>query len=445
MNKTPRLLLTLIALGAAALLIVLQFQRLLNDRSILQIDDFVEYWAAGQLNAQGKNPYDPDKLLPLERAAGRDTDEAVMMWNPPWTLTLAMPFGLMDSRAAQLLWLALGFGLVVLGADVLWRLYGGPPESRWISWALAFTFLPTFFVLHAGQIGTWVFAGTVLFLYFQKRGWSMLAGASTVLLAIKPHLVYLFWIALVVWGIRRDRRMLLGSLIAGVLTTAIPLACNHGVLEQYWYELRHRPPAQWESPTLGTLIRLIEGEASDGKSRFGLTFLPAVLGVGWLLWHAWKLRGRTGTQSAPLRKAFVSRDAESSERSAFHPDAESSERSAFHPDAESSERSAFHSQRWIWSEQMPMLLLVSFVTAAYGAWPFDLVILLPAAIHTAVAIVAFKDPVQLRLGLACWITINLAALTLNILKINSFWFIWMAPAMLAAYVALPGYRKTEPA
>jgi len=274
--------------------------------------------------------------------------------------------------------------------------------------------MPTFFVLHAGQIGTWVFAGTVLFLYFQKRGWSMLAGASTVLLAIKPHLVYLFWIVLIVWGIRRDRRLLLGGLIAGVMATAIPLACNHDVLHQYWYELRHRPPAQWESPTLGTLIRMIEGEASDGQSRFGLTFLPAVLGVGWLLWHAWP-------QLAPLRKAFASRDAESAERSALRP------------------------HRWIWSEEMPMLLLVSFVTAAYGAWPFDLVILLPAAIHAAVAIVASKNDKRARLGLACWLAINLAALTLNVLKINSFWFIWMAPAMLAAYIALRGYCKTDPA
>ncbi len=284
MNKALRLSLTLIALGAAALLIVMQFQRLLNDRSILQIDDFVEYWAAGRLNANGENPYDPAKLLPLELAAGRDTDEAVMMWNPPWTLSVAMPFGLMDSRTAQLLWLCLGFVFIVGGADLLWRLYGGPVESRWISWALAFTFMPTFFVLHAGQIGTWVFAGIVLFLYFQSRGWSMMAGAATVLLAIKPHLVYLFWITLIVWGIRRDRRLLLGGLIAGVVTTAIPLACNRDVVNQYWYELRHRPPAQWESPTLGTLIRMIEGESSDGKSRFGLTFLPAVLGVGWLVW-----------------------------------------------------------------------------------------------------------------------------------------------------------------
>jgi hypothetical protein len=91
------------------------------------------------------------------------------------------------------------------------------------------------------------------------------------------------------------------------------------------------------------------------------------------------------------------------------------------------------------------LLLVSFVTAAYGAWPFDLVILLPAAIHAAAAIVESKDVVRARLGLGCWLAINLAALTLNILKINSFWFIWMAPAMLAAYVALQRCRKTGPA
>ena len=35
---------------------------------------------------------------------------------------------------------------------------------------------------------------------------------------------------------------------------------------------------------------------------------------------------------------------------------------------------------WRWEEQMPLLLLVSLLTTAYG-WPFDLVILLPAVIQ----------------------------------------------------------------
>ena len=57
----------LVALAAAGLLLLLQSRRLLEDRSILPMDDFVEYWAAGTLNALGQNPYDPDRLLRLER------------------------------------------------------------------------------------------------------------------------------------------------------------------------------------------------------------------------------------------------------------------------------------------------------------------------------------------------------------------------------------------
>jgi hypothetical protein len=379
MNKGFRLLLLLAVLAAAGVLLIQQFQRLLHDRTILPPDDFVEYWAAGWLNAHGENPYDPDKLLPLEQGAGRDTDEAIMMWNPPWTLTVAMPFGLLESRAAQLLWVGLGMIFIVFGSDLLWRLYDGPTEQRWIAWLLAFTFLPTLFVLQSGQIGTWVLAGAVLFLFCQKRGWSMAAGASTVLLAIKPHLLYLFWIALIVWGIRRDRRLILAGLLAGIVATAIPLACNHQLLQQYWEAVTQRTPVQWRSPTLGTLIRDVAGESS-----FGLTFIPTLLGLGWLIWHT--------------------------------------------------RRSAGH--EWDWREQMPLLLLVSFVTASYGAWPFDLVILLPAVIQVAARLALVNQRSLTRWGIGCWLAINLPALAMNLLKVYSDKFIWMAPAMLLAYYIL---------
>ncbi len=421
MNTSFRRVLVLVALFAVVALLALQFRSLLADPTILPPDDFVEYWAAGRLNAHGENPYDPDKLLPLERSIGRDTDEAIMMWNPPWTLAIAMPFGLMDGRAAQLLWLLLGFLFVGIGADWLWRIYDGPPEKRWVAWLLAFTFLPTFFVLGAGQIGTWVLLGAVLFLGCLRKepptlpsprsggrdippvtsrenvsypppasgggqggGLPYLAGASTVLLAIKPHLVYLFWIALVVWGIRRDRRVLVGGLIAGLLATGVALVCNPRVLHQHFEAMTQRPPAQWKSPTLGSLLRMIEGE-----SRFGLQFIPALLGIGWLIWHAWRTRNR----------------------------------------------------EWKWHEQMPMLLLVSFVTASYGAWPFDLIILLPAVIALAADITRKPSRQRVILGVGIWLAINLSALVLNVLKIHSFWFIWMAPAMLVAYLTLPESAK----
>ena len=392
MKLNLRLVLVVAAVPGVAIVLYLQFQKLLADRSVLPPDDFVEYWAAGWLNAIGENPYDPEKLLPLERSAGRDTDEAIMMWNPPWTLAIAMPFGVMDSRAAQLLWLILGFIFIAAGADLLWRVYDGPPQMRWVAWLLAFTFLPTFFVLGSGQIGPWVLLGAVLFLVFLRQGWPMLAGAATVLLAIKPHLVYLFWIALIVWGVRRNWRMLIGGLIAGVTATALAVACNPDVLHQYWEAMTQRPPAQWQSPTLGTVLRMIEGE-----SRFGLQFVPGLLGVGWLIWHF--CRG-------PAAQAREAADPLLARRS----------------------------QEWRWPEQLPMLLLVSFVTASYGAWPFDLVILLPAVIQVAAKIARHPSRSRVGTGLVCWLVINVPALLLNVLKVNSFWFIWVAPVMLIAYL-----------
>ncbi|MCE9530796.1 MAG: DUF2029 domain-containing protein [Planctomycetes bacterium] len=190
MQLTFRKLLVLAAVPLVAFVLYQQARWLLGNRGILPPDDFVEYWAAGRLNSQGLDPYDPNLLLPLEISAGRDTDVAIMMWNPPWTLTLAMPFGRMESRAAQLLWVMFGIFFIAAGADLTWKIFGGPPHLRWVSWLLAFTFLPTMFVLGSGQIGTWILAGIVLFLYCERRGWPLLAGASTVFLAVKPHLVY---------------------------------------------------------------------------------------------------------------------------------------------------------------------------------------------------------------------------------------------------------------
>lgn len=363
--------------------------QLLADPSILPPDDFVEYWAAGSLNARGLNPYDGELLLPLEREAGRDTDEPVMMWNPPWTLTAAMPIGVLKPRIAQLLWLAVSLALVVGCADALWRLYGGDPGRRWVAWLLALTYLPTLFVLHAGQIGPFILLGITAYLLAERAGWPWLAGAAGVLIAIKPHLVYLFWIALAVWALRRPLprrwKMIAGGILAGLVATAVPLAFNPDVLDQYRDAMTNRTPEQWKSPTLGSLLREI-----FGAERFDLQFVPTVLGLAWLAVFGWRERGRT----------------------------------------------------WDWADRMPMLLLVSFVTASYGAWPFDLVILLPAVVHVAAGLDPVRDRQKLLAALAAYVAIDGAALAMNVLRLTSEKFVWMAPSLLVAYVLLrPGTRR----
>jgi hypothetical protein len=154
------------------------------------------------------------------------------------------------------------------------------------------------------------------------------------------------------------------------------------IWHQYADAMKNRPPEEWVSPTLGTLLRL-----QFGEERFWLQFMPVVVGLAWFAWY-W--RTRPG--------------------------------------------------EWNWTEQLPLLLLVSFVTAPYGAWPFDMVLLLPAA--TALIVSAERG----RLGrpvVTGLVAVNVGCLVLNLLKISSFYFLWVAPAVLLLYAL--GTRREAPA
>ena len=367
-----RRVLTLLALAVVGVVFVGQVRKLLADPTIWPPDDFIEYWAAAKLTLAGQNPYDASLLLPLQQANGRQTDEAVMMWNPPWSLAVVLPLGLIPAREAQLLWLAVNFAAILFCGDRLWLLSGGARDRRWVGMAIVLAALPTLFALQAGQIGPLLLLGAVLFLECERRGYQFAAGAATVLLAVKPHLAYLVWIAILCDAISRGRwRIILGGAVTGLVCAALPLAFNPHVWHQYADALANRPPSQWVSPTLGTLLRLAMGE-----ELFRLQFAPVIVGLAWFAWH-WK---RTKT--------------------------------------------------WDWRAQLPLLLLVSFVTAPYGAWPFDMVLLLPATVWlVSHAELAVRKPV-----LAGLVAVNLGCLALNVLKISSFWFLWVSPAVLVLYV-----------
>jgi hypothetical protein len=377
------------ALLLAAGLLVQQLAHLLSDRTIMPPDDFVEYWAAGRLNAHGNDPYDGDNLLPLEREAGRKSfpidssgdDAAVMMWNPPWTLTFVMPLGLLDGRLAQLLWLLLHLGIIVFSADWTWRYCEGHAAYRWLSWVLVLTFMPTMIVLRAGQIGPLILLGIVGFLHFEKQGRLFLAGACTVLIAIKPHLLFLFWIALALWAVERRRWMvLIGGILTGLIASVIPIFCNPEVWQEYWFAWTHHPPEEFMSLTIGSILRLLLGAE--------LIWLQLVPAIPALIWFGWYWRK--------------------------------------------------HHANWDWGEQMPLLILVSFLTTFYGAWPFDLVILLLPVVQTAVWAIHAQN--LRKFAMAIYLVIDIAALILIVMSVTSIWFIWMTPALLAGYLSLRALR-----
>jgi hypothetical protein len=372
-----------------------------NDPDVLPPDDFVEYWAAGKLNLHGENPYDPELLYPLERfgANRKDMDEfgptprerAVMMWNPPWTLTIAMPLGMLPARLGQLVWMLINFGIVGGCAFLLWRLYGGRSNHWWLALALSFVYMPTVYCISSGQISGWILLGATLFLYFEQKNWCYLAGAAGVLMAIKPHLVYLFWPVLLGYSFFHPRgwKIIAGGVGTGIVFTLIPLALNSQVLHQYLDAMGNRPPEQFKSPTLGTLLRIPFEEPTESiytplQRNFKLQFVTNLLGLLWLCYFAARQK----------------------------------------------------SLNWNWRDKLPLVLLVSFVTAAYGAWPYDLLILLSAVIEIAAGVDRNSSRRNIFLSAGLFIAITLTMALMSAFKAYSFWFFWAGPTILTAYLLL---------
>lgn len=342
-------------------------------------NDFVEYWAAGSLQLAGDNPYDPVAMLELEQAVGYAGDRVVMMLNPPPVLTFVMPFGALPYRTAALLWLTLLGSALVWSCTILWDLAGGEPRRLWMVYTCCIWFVPTLLSLLLGQISILPLLGLALFMRFLRDGEMLAAGMATVLLAVKPHLVYLVGIAIIVWWIRsRDMWFLSGVVLAGAFCCLVPLVFNPRVYEEFMLFDRWELLKDYSSSTLGAALRLTFGEID----RFRLQFLPMIPGLAYLVVRLWNRR----------------------------------------------------SEEWDWEQEMPMLVAVSVATAAYG-WVFDQVLLLVTAIPMVIVSIrerGWRLAVLVGFGTATLI----AALSMALLDVNYFWYFWLPVVFVVAGFAI---------
>jgi len=364
----------------ASLLLLARMAPVLTDPKYIPIDDFVRYWAGGKLNLAGENPYDPQQIARLQTDAGgqaSETDAISIMLNPPWAMVVVMPLGLLSYPVSRLVWLLLCIALLILCAQQLWHLYQGSPKSRWLAWVVAFIFAPTISVLEKGQITPLLLLGIVGFLYFaeaRRNDWA--AGAMLALVSIKPQVSYLLWIALLFWVIQ-ERRWLI--LVSGALTvtllTLIAMAFNPHVIQQYLAAMQTYQTSEWATPAIGSYLRYFW----LGTDKFWPQFIPAIFGVVWFLVY-W-----------------------------YH-----------------------HHKTWQWLNTIPLILLVSVVTTPY-AWTYDQVILIPAIIQATIWMVQEWKRWSILLLAGLFIGLNLLDLVLH-MKLNDFWFVWLAPGLLIWYL-----------
>jgi hypothetical protein len=367
--------------------ILIRLAPTLSKANYLPSDDFVNYWASGRLNIDGENPYDAQNTEQLQIAAGGDPSGSYtvsIMLNPPWAISLIMPFGLLNYSLSRSLWLILSIALILISSLLLWRIYDGNPKNRWIALLVIFMFAPTISVLKVGQIGAVILLGLTGFLYFtvvDRNDW--LAGVFLAVASIKPQVAYLFWIAIIFWIIQERRLLLVLSTSIGVLIlTIIAWLFNPHIIQHYLLMLQTYQISDWANPTIGAYLRYF----FFGIDKFYIQFLPTVLGCIWFIYYWIK-----------------------------------------------------NHNAWNWVDKLPLLLLLSQLTSSY-TWTYDLVIIIPAIVQATIWILSdWKRWTTLVVVILYMFIIILDLILHRVL--SDFWFLWMAPALLLLYLLISWQYK----
>ncbi len=383
-----------IVLGLAILMLI-RLAPNLTRVDFIPSDDFVRFWASARLNLQHMNPYDPQLTEQQQLIAGDvspGSSSSSIILNPPWAISLILPFGLLDYPTSRMANLIVSTITILASAILLWRVYLGEAKLRWIAIVAAFAFGPTISLLEKGQVTGVMLLGIAGFLYFTvTRHNDWLAGVFLALVSIKPQMIILFWVAILLWMIQQRRWLILLStaLTVGALSLVATLFNPH-VIEQYIDMLRTYQISNWAVPTMGTYLRYYV----FGLDQFWIQFVPAGVGVLWMIYF-W-----------------------------YH-----------------------HREEWSWAEQLPLILFLSMILSPYS-WTYDLVVLIPAVILAMIWISrGWRRPTTILLII---IFVGIGILdTLLHTRFDEFWFVWVAPAIFGWYLLIRWqygkYRLGEPA
>jgi hypothetical protein len=373
-----RLLLLFLALGALVWQLA-AFNRLFD--FAIPVDDFQQFWVAARLGVAGENFYDAELMAAGQKELAGTEPETLMMYLPPHVFPLLGPLAWFDYTPARLLWLTVHLLTLLICLDQLWRLYGGAPRRRWLIFLVGALFWPIIIVIRIGQVTPVILLGVVLFLMAVRRQQWFWAGAAIPLIAIKPQLFYLFWPALLFW-LWSERRWspAAGAAVTGLAALGVALLFNPAIVGAYLAFNAAQPPAHYASPTLGMLLRFL-----FGLEHFWLQFVPPLVGVAWFLAY-WQRRRRD----------------------------------------------------WSWPAALPLLLLVSMVTAAYG-WSYDQILLLLPVTQMAIWFSRDWQRPWLWLHGGLYLLLMVAAFGLSSLRTHDLWFIWLPPALLLLYLSLWRY------
>lgn len=263
--------------------------------------DFANYWAAGRLCLEGKNPYEVDEFRAFVRSHRLTVNE--FFGYPPNMLPLASAFALMDFPAAALAWRAanvLALALTIFLAIRWLAPEAGPGAKMWLA-SYSMLLAPTIIAAHMGQVSLLVLCGVALAGWAAKKKRRWPGGLGLALAALKPQILLVFLLYFIA---RRQWKMLLvGGAICLFMSAAGLLLMNGPLLSipDSLRALAAHPHNQPRDDAVLALYGLLAKETALAPRT--AVILSTALGVALIVpWFAseWRSRGADDRLSVPF-------------------------------------------------------------------------------------------------------------------------------------------------
>jgi hypothetical protein len=259
--------------------------------------DFIQYWGACQIAAQGQDPYSAVAQYEVQKSVGLDWYQPVMMWNPPVVLGILCPWMPRVFSTAVSAWTGMNV-LMALGAIFFCVRLFSRSRIRIPVVLAAATFYPLADCLSSGQLGILLLFSWSLSLWCMRQGYGLAGGAALAMIVVKPHL----FIPVALWLTYRWIKLRIYKEPVGFLLASLALALvlqgdSISAWQSWWGVTTRGPdmqvaqPSDWRSDMLGADIKALF-LAYGLSGAFGATISAF---VGMLVLGGLLMRGRLST------------------------------------------------------------------------------------------------------------------------------------------------------
>lgn len=255
-TSLPGLLARLAAFAVVTALLVTLAPRVIAPERLCP--DFIQFWTAASLLAEGRDPYDPALQALVQQALGWDKVRDgfgiygfLPYYYPPWLALAFIPLLPLGYTMAKFAWLVLGAEMLLAAGWLLKDTVRGIPAPL----ALAVVALFGFSIrsVAMGQVAPLVLVLVALAWRLLEERRDFAAGVVLALLTIKPQLSLLLILALLGWTARHRRwGVWRGAAAAMALLVVASTAAFPGWLPSMLEATRVTPMPTAYYPGLGT-------------------------------------------------------------------------------------------------------------------------------------------------------------------------------------------------